>query len=70
MSAYALFSAPETTSSINDYSVRSSVHSASSSMTTSSTMSSGDEVLEFPDKFLTFPIYLKLIQMNRINRSE
>ncbi|CAG9540084.1 unnamed protein product [Cercopithifilaria johnstoni] len=46
MSAYALFSGfrvPETTSSINDHSVRSSVHSASSSVTTSSAMSSGDE---------------------------
>ncbi|VDK69251.1 unnamed protein product [Litomosoides sigmodontis] len=45
MSAYALFTAPETTSSINDYSARISVHSASSSVATSSTMSSGDESL-------------------------
>uniref|UniRef100_A0A0R3RVD3 Rho guanine nucleotide exchange factor 3 n=1 Tax=Elaeophora elaphi TaxID=1147741 RepID=A0A0R3RVD3_9BILA len=46
MSAYALFSgfrAPETTSSVSDHNVRSSVHSASSSVTTSSTMSSADE---------------------------
>uniref|UniRef100_A0A915Q2D6 DH domain-containing protein n=1 Tax=Setaria digitata TaxID=48799 RepID=A0A915Q2D6_9BILA len=45
MSAYALFSglrAPETTSN-NDRSVRSSVHSTSSSMTTSSTVSSVNE---------------------------
>uniref|UniRef100_A0A1I7VG93 DH domain-containing protein n=1 Tax=Loa loa TaxID=7209 RepID=A0A1I7VG93_LOALO len=46
MSAYALFSeirAPDTTSSTKDNSVRSSVHSASSSVTTSSTMSSGND---------------------------
>lgn len=65
MSAYALFNglrASETsTSSANNYSIRSSVHSASSSMTTSS---SGDEqVLAFlgrflgDEKFAVLPIY-------------
>ncbi|OZC05299.1 hypothetical protein X798_07735 [Onchocerca flexuosa] len=54
MSAYALFNglraSETTTSSANNYSIRSSVHSASSSMTTSS---SGDEqVLAFPERFL------------------